>query len=176
MPDLGITRPQAEDILAHIAAESGGAAGAPGGPAPQVSLPPGNADAGHALFVGERHFAKGPACIACHNVGGTGTLEGGTWAKDLSGVVGRLGPQGIASILKAPPFPPMDVAYGANTFSDQEIADLIAYLDTAPPTGGPPQSSYFVLISGFMVAVLAVAASLIWRGRARGPREPIIRR
>jgi mono/diheme cytochrome c family protein len=172
MPDLGVTEPQALDLIAYIGAQSAGA-GIPEGPAPQVELPPGDAERGRALFLGTQRFSGGgPGCIACHDIEGAGYLQGGTWARDLGGGVGRMGPTGFASITQAPPFPAMRVAYGDEHFTNQELADLVAFVEGTQAGTALPGGQLFPLFGLILFGVMAGASHLIWRGRARQQREP----
>jgi mono/diheme cytochrome c family protein len=170
MPDLGVTESQAMDMLAYIAAQS---AGVTPDPAPQVELPPGDAERGRALFLGTRRVANGgPGCIACHDIEGAGYLQGGTWAGDLGGAVGRMGPAGFAAITQAPPFPAMQVAYGDEGFTDQELADLVAFVEGTQAGTALPGGQLFPILGLVLFAVMVGASHLIWRGRARQFREP----
>jgi mono/diheme cytochrome c family protein len=52
---------------------------------PPASPPPGDVDAGTALFTGRRRFQNGgPACASCHSAATVPFPRGGTMAPDLS--------------------------------------------------------------------------------------------
>jgi mono/diheme cytochrome c family protein len=173
MPNLGVTEPQAIDMLAYIEAQS---VGILPDPAPEIELPEGDAERGRALFVGTQRFSGGgPACVACHDIEGVGYFQGGTWSTDLGGAVGRMGPAGFAAITQAPPFPAMRVAYGNEAFTDQELADLVAFVAGTQPGVALPGGQLFPFMGLALFVVMVGASHLIWRGRARQFREPRLR-
>ena len=101
-----------------------GMAGMPGmtgmamGESPLVAtLRAGDALHGHTLFDGQR-------CAQCHGVGGSG----GGGAPALVGVAKSLEPEQIYDYIKHPRAPMPDFH-----FSDADIADLVAYVDTLTP-------------------------------------------
>jgi mono/diheme cytochrome c family protein len=91
---------------------------------------PGDAAVGEDLFLGANLFsAGGPACYACHTVGGRGNLGGQSMGPDLTGAVDRFGGEaGFAAAINPPAFPVMRELYAGKPFTDQEVADLTAFL------------------------------------------------
>lgn len=177
MPNLGISQSQAEDILTYIYQQSGGQAAAPPGAAPAApQITPGDAATGRALFLGEKPLSGGgPACIACHNVSGIGIFRGGTWGLDLTNEQSKNGTQGIASILKSPPFPGMKEAFAGHPISDSEIADLAAFfieVNKQQPSSTPGFVFPLVGVGAFLV-MLAIAL-LAWIGRTPGVRKQLV--
>lgn len=188
MPNLGVTRKQANDILAYLAGRGevsagagtvdAGAAAESGGPegiAP-AGTPAGDSESGRRLFSGEERLANGgAACISCHGVSGIGGLGGGTLAKDLTGSAAIYG-AGLPTVLQTPPFPLMQAVYADRPLTEDEVADLSAFLVTAGEAGQAEASSRVALPAiglGGMVILLALAG-LTWRGRLRGVRRPLV--
>jgi mono/diheme cytochrome c family protein len=83
---------------------------------------PGDADAGREIYVAN--------CAMCHGADATGMMG---MHPALRGAVGRLTTEGVEVTIRngrqtTPPMP----AFG-DRLSDEQIADVIAYLDTLPP-------------------------------------------
>ncbi|MGD2216797.1 MAG: cytochrome c [Gemmatimonadales bacterium] len=171
MPNLGLTEVQAEAILDYLAGAEVMPTAAAGRPAQNG----GDAAVGRALFTGERRLEQGgAACISCHGVAGLGALGGGTLAKDLTTAAALYG-NGLAPLLEAPPFPAMQAIYGARPLASGEIADLSAFLAETEESEGPAETRLPFLAAGFGgMVLLAAAAGLLWRGRLRGVRRPLI--
>lgn len=190
MPNLGVTRQQANDILAYLAGRGKGSAGtetagagsaaAAGGPAAgapsDAANGAGDPEVGRRLFTGERRLANGgAACISCHTVSGIGGLGGGTLAKELTGSAALYG-AGLPAVLETPPFPLMQAVYAGRPLTADEVADLSAYLEEAAGSGAT-QASRSVALPAFGLGgmvLLLVLAALTWRGRLRGVRKPLI--
>lgn len=86
---------------------------------------------GSRLFDGSKRFGNGGAsCISCHNVSSDLITSGGLLAKDLTNVYARMGDAGLSGIIGAPPFPAMASAYGNNKLTEDEIANLKAFLQS----------------------------------------------
>ncbi len=179
MPNVGVSKAQAEDILAYLEGQEGGGTqpgAAPVGAAAPAPLQAGNAEVGRSLFAGERPLANGgPACIACHNVAGIGALSGGNWGLDLTKAQTRTGAAGLASIMRTPPFPGMKEAFASRPITDQEVADLLAFLAAADAqqAGGPADFTFPLIGLGTLV-FFVVLAGFLWRGRMRGVRKPLV--
>jgi mono/diheme cytochrome c family protein len=171
MPNLGLSRAEAESILAYLdEAEDEEVT-----PRPQRRLPAGDAVEGRELFRGRRRFRNGgAACISCHSVAGLGSLGGGTLAKDLTPAAASYG-GGLAAVLEAPPFPVMQAVYAAHPLTPGEVADVVAFL-AGLEEGEPAADSRFPFpVAGFGATVVLIAlAAVLWRGRLRGVRKPLI--
>jgi cytochrome c peroxidase len=106
--------------------------------APQ-SKPTSAADAatGQALFLGHKAFQNGgPSCSTCHGIANLSVSHGPTPGADLTREYSKLGPAGLNSLLKNPPFPPMDTLFKKSPLTAEERQDLIAFLkqeDEAKP-------------------------------------------
>ena len=97
-------------------------------PAPAAASPiaPGDAAAGKALFTGTVGLRNGGApCMACHSVAAIGALGGGTMGPDLSRAYTKLG---AALIAWPTTMPVMRPIYAGAPLTDQEQADLLAFL------------------------------------------------
>ncbi|HEX9014983.1 MAG TPA: c-type cytochrome [Chloroflexota bacterium] len=173
MPNVGVNQQQAEDILAYIQQQSGGAAPAA---QPAAQIQPGNAQNGRALFTGEKRLsAGGPPCIACHTAAGVAAFGGGALGLDLTKEQSKLGTAGIASALKSPSFPAMKEAYQGHAIADAEIADLAGFF--VEEDRQQPSSIDWVLfpIAGLIIFVVMVAIAVVpWLGRTRPVRRTLV--
>ena len=182
MPNLGITRDQAEDVLAYVAGLDAAAPVEPGDEPAEIAFTEEQVRLGRALFLGERRLEnRGPSCSACHDAAREGALGGGSLAVSLSDAHARLGRGGIEAIIRNPPFPVMRRAYAGRPASDVEVEALLAFfqqLNAEPVSGKSPP--YAVLLAGTGVlgsALLASLFSLAWRRRRRGSiNQEIFRR
>lgn len=174
MPNLGLSDAQAEAVLAYIDAQSGGT---PVAATPIAALPAGDVTRGKDHFTGVTGFnGGGPACMACHSVSGLGALGGGQLGPDLTQAVTKYGgPAGLAAFLANPPTKTMSMIWGPRPLTEQERADLVAFLDQASLTARPTNS--IVRLSALAVAGAALfllVAQLVWRHRLRGVRGPLV--
>jgi len=87
---------------------------------------------GERLFRGSATFANGgPACGACHAAGDNSQMGGSGLGPDLTGVVARFGGRpGITAAILNPAFPTMQPLFADKLLTDDEAADLVAYLET----------------------------------------------
>ncbi|MCP4440412.1 MAG: cytochrome c [Aureispira sp.] len=136
----------------------------------------GNADMGRKLFAGMEHFQNGGvSCLSCHNVGGQKIPAGGLMAKDLTNAFSRMGGEaGIGGILGAPPFPAMTYSYKYNPITEQEIADIAAFLkqaDAANPDYIPATIDdgfkTMLLGGGLGLVVFFALIHMLWGNRKR---------
>ncbi len=133
MPNLGISRDDARQIIAYLGGDAAPAATAAAGTQPtappkeEVVATPELVARGKALFEGSAGFSKGGApCAACHafNVSG---IRGGNLAVDLTHLYDGMGEQGMQGVLKALSFPIMKKAYSDKPLTDDEVKALIAF-------------------------------------------------
>lgn len=96
-------------------------------PQPEVL---GDATHGEALFAGRQRLANGgPFCFACHAAGTYGHLGGSGLGPDLSGLGSRFaGEKGLRSAVRKTPSPVMRPVYAGRDLTEQEVADLAAFL------------------------------------------------
>lgn len=134
---------------------------------PASAQSPGDALKGQDLFVGNIRFINnGPTCNSCHNVNMKGFVSGGILAKDLTQAVTRLTADGVKGIISGMPFPQMKQAYAANPLTEQEIADITAFLKQADEAAATPVTSNIgknMLLGGIGgVIVLLALFSFFW--------------
>lgn len=174
MPDPGLTADQAELVIAYLAeAESDPSTQVAGG-APDTTFTAEQARLGQVLFEGQQRLESGAtACNACHDVARADVLGGGSLARSLDGVYGRLGPAGIEAILRAPPFPVMNRAYADGPLTEEEIKAFLAFLhesEVESDAAEPRPYGLFLAGTGILGSVLlGMLFTLTWRGRRRGP-------
>jgi mono/diheme cytochrome c family protein len=178
MPSVvGLTPERAAAILDLIAAESqleaSQFAGLDIGDEPFAEL-------GRQMFRGRLRLVNGgPACMSCHTVAGLGGLGGGRLGPDLTRVYERLqGRKNLASWLLAPATETMQPIYAKASLTNEEILPLVAFLEEEARTGKEDTATAQVsfLLLGLAGAALGfVAADLLWRGRLRGVRRPLVR-
>lgn len=144
-----------------------------------ATLEPASPRRGADLFHGGEAFARGGLpCAACHRAGDAG----GTLAADLTDAALRLGEPALVSAAENPGFPLMRAAYREHPVTRQEAVHVAAYLAAleppaegpaaaaAAPTAGPPIGAW----GGGLAAVLLAAMAVVYRGRNRGVRGPLV--
>lgn len=171
MPNLGLSRPEAEAISVFLDAKgTEGAAGkesaAPPAKEAAIEATPEEIRLGQNLFEGSVRLVNGgPACNACHHVNYHGVGSGGILAADLTQSFSRMGRQGLESLLAEAPFPVMQFAYAGRAIKPEEIRALAGFLQRAEKEGDPQQTgnnSWSMFFGGAGgVAVLAGFFSLI---------------
>lgn len=182
MPDLGLSQPDVDAVIAYIAAQSGGtkAAGAANAaPAPAVKLPQGDAERGRELFVGNAKLEHGgPPCMSCHSISGIGALGGGTLGPDLTEAYKAVGgDSGLASFLGSVPTPTMNAVWSKHPLTPQEIADLSAFIKEGAVSARPVSVLAQLIVLAIIAAiVLVIIAAAYWRRRLRGVRIPLVAR
>jgi len=98
---------------------------------------------GKALFTGERHFSKrGAPCVACHALRYSG-VRGGNWGPDLTQMYTNMGEDGLAGVLKSPPFLGMKKMYEEKPLTDDEIKALVAFARDAAMRKGEAAPHFF---------------------------------
>ena len=195
MPNLGINRENALEIIEYLmegaAPAKGAAAAARGGKAvpstaavpvktaPEVK-PAGAAGAGRELFFGTRRLAAGgPACAGCHSVSAGNITAGGSYSVSLSGTFKKLGVNGIKAVLTTLPFPVKAAAFKGRAVTEAEIYDLAAFLEVAGKADPEPGDGLKKLVfAGFLAAAGAIVLiALVWSGRKKkGVKDDILSR
>ncbi len=172
MPNLQLTPDQVAAVIAYIGSgETTTASSA-------VALPPGDANAGRAYFVGDLHFANGgPHCMSCHSISGVGSLGGGNLGPDLTiNGYSKYG-AGLPAFLASPATVTMNAVWKNTPLTPQEQADLFAFLQEASVSQRAPDT--LLLIAGLAIlgaAALIGLAQLRWSRRLKGVRKPMIER
>lgn len=170
MPNLGLSDSEVAALIAYLARAEPSAA-------PIPTLPPGNVDQGKALFMGTAALANGgPSCMVCHGVAGMGALGGGALGPDLTDVFNRYGGQdGLGAFLGSPSTTTMNAIWAAQTMTEQERADLVAFFQsTTAPTRPPSTLWTLAALAAAVAAILVLASAVIWRHRLTGVRKPMV--
>jgi mono/diheme cytochrome c family protein len=178
MPNLALSDAEVAALVAYLQSVDAGTSTAPAAAA-APPLPAGNAARGQALFLGGTRLENGgPACMACHSVAGIGALGGGALGADLTQVFDRYGGQaGLAAFLGSPATTTMNAVWANQPMTDQERADLVAFLQTTTVAVRPASAlAPLAALAGLVAVVIAAAAALVWRNRLRGVRQPMVQR
>jgi cytochrome c2 len=161
MPSLSLAPAEVDALVAYL--------GNPGTlpSASTAASAEGDPKAGRRIYRGEQVLTnRGPACIACHSVGGASRLNGGGLGPDLTHVAGRMGTAGLTASLKAIAFPTMLGPFGDHPLTPQEQADLVAFLQQAnteqPEEAGVAPGS--VTVSLLVIFGLGLAGALVLFG------------
>jgi mono/diheme cytochrome c family protein len=178
MPDSSLTSAQIKQILSFIETRSSGQAIAPDEIAseePAIAEPASMESVvrGQDMFQGTIRFRNGgPSCNACHDVKNDAVIGGGILAAELTTVFSRMGGSGVGAILGQAPFPVMQAAYAKNPLTDNEITDLVAFLQDADEQHlfhQPRDYGIGLFASGAVGAgLMFLFFAFIWRGRKRG--------
>ena len=173
MPKLGLTQVQVMSVIAYLASPNPGS----GNSTNPVNLSSGDVTKGKALFMGNTHFQNdGPPCMGCHNLGSNGLLGGGTLGPDLTKVASTYTDVSLAATLANIPWPVMKPIYTKHPLTDEEQADLRAFLLSAP---GQKPTNKEVWVIGISLAGLAGVVSIIGilsRQRLRPVRRSLVNR
>lgn len=175
MPNLGLSTDEVEALLAYLAAPSGSA------PTEKVETatagPVGDPARGAELFIGGLAMANGGApCLGCHGLGGAdlGKAGGASFGPDLTTMFRDYGADGVAAALADLSFPSMVPIFAKRPLTEQEQADLSAFLaqvdaEAAPRIAAPLAWQVVIVV----VAFFALLAILGWR-RLQGVRLPLL--
>ncbi|MHC5210709.1 MAG: c-type cytochrome [Planctomycetota bacterium] len=136
---------------------------------------------GRRLFEGSEAFLSGaPACFSCHTLEGSGGLGGGRLGLDLTTAFARLeGRNALAAWLSAPPSAVMAPIFRETPLEGEEVLALVAYLKNAGEGGAEEAESgvlAFLLAGCGLGAVLLVLFDVLWHGRYRATRRPLVER
>lgn len=172
MPSLGLSRTEIDALLAYLA-EPGTGTGA----APAISaLPAGDAARGKEYFVGQARFANsGAACMACHSIAGIGALGGGQLGPDLTGAYNKWGQAGLVSFVTQPATVTMSAVWRQTPLTQQEGADLLAFLQQASVSERPANTVVQLLLLALGAAVvMLIITEMVWHRRLNGVRGPMV--
>ncbi len=177
MPNLGLTKTQAEAIIAYLEAQTGGAPAPPPEQPSAPTTPAGDPETGRDLFTGAARLENGgAACIACHDAAGIGALGGGALGPDLTQTYAKFGADGTASLLVNLSFPTMLPVFSNHPLTPEEQAHLTAFFQQTAETGQPAQPvGQLALLAAAGAALLFVAAHLLWRRRLGAVRRPLVK-
>lgn len=180
MPDLGLSSPDIDAVLAYIAEQSGSAKTNAKGPlAPVAALPAGDGAQGRELFVGGARMKNGgPPCMSCHSISGIGALGGGTLGPDLTDAYHKYGGDaGLASFLTSVPTPTMSAVWTRQPLTPQEVANLTAFIKEGALVERPLDAIWKLTLMALLGLVILVAiVAVYWRRRLLGVRKPLVQR
>lgn len=173
MPNLGLNHSQVDELITYLAESSPQKSTLhPAGAAEAIA---GDPQAGAKLFTGIISFQKGGApCLACHTVSGVATLGGGSLGPELTGIYGRLGQAGLASLLATLPFPTMRPIFQTRPLTQAEQGDLTALFRVAAgrqPVDAIPRIIALALSGSVLFLLLA---GVIWRKRLKSVRRAFV--
>lgn len=175
MPNFGLSDTDVAALIAYLASMDAGSTAAPvAAPEP---LPAGDAARGKALFLGATQLENGgPACMVCHSVSGIGALGGGALGTDLTDIHQRYGGDaGLAAFLGSPATTTMNAIWSSQPMTDQERADLVAFLGSTSVAVRPTSALWTLAALASLSAVALIAlAGIWWRKRLRGVRKPMV--
>lgn len=176
----GMTRARAEALLDLIVEESAlEQSRFKGVQLSDRPFTPLDVERGRELFLGRASLAAaGPACIACHTVGGIGGLGGGRLGPDLTRALERYTDRKVLGAwLSAPATPTMGAVFADHALTADEILPLVAYLSDAaanesedPGTG---RLVFLLLGAGGAGAAMSILARM-FRNRFRAVRRPLV--
>jgi len=175
MPNLGLSTSDVDAVLAFLANPGAAATTAVAANATAVQ---GDPEIGKDLFTGVVRFANGgPPCMACHSVGGIGALGGGQLGPDLTEVVARYGgAAAVNAFVAGTPTPTMKAVWSQHPLTDQERANVVAFLGQAEVSQRPAQTIWQLAgVAVLGLVILLTIAALRWQNRLRfGVRRPMV--
>ena len=181
MPNLGLSKPDVDAILAYLETTASGAAAQPSGAAAEAKSAPavqGNPEIGKDLFTGVVRFQNGgPPCMACHSTGGIGALGGGQLGPDLTDVAKRFGgAAGVDAFVAGLPTPTMKSVWSRQPPTTEERANVVAFLSQAGLAIRPTQAIWqLAALTVLGVVILLALAGFNWRNRLKfGVRRPMM--
>lgn len=161
MPNLGLSKADAEAMVAYLDSGSSTVAATGEASAPAIAPQPADIQRGQDLFEGKQRFAKGgPSCNACHDVKSDAIASGGMLASELTLVFSRMGAKGLQSILANSPFPVMQAAYASRELSEPEITALAAFFQQVEKNhaGQMPRETAWKMFAAGIGGVLVLLA------------------
>ncbi len=175
MPNLGLSAAEVDALLAYLSAPKEQAATE--APVPASAGTGGDAARGEALFIGAVAMTNGGApCLGCHGLGGAGLgkAAGASYGPDLTTMYRDFGADGVASTLADLSFPSMTPIFAKHPLTEQEQADLGAFLARVDAAAAPQIVAPLAWQVGIVVvAFFALLAVLGWR-RLQGVRLPLL--
>ncbi len=169
MPNLGVSREDAQKIITYLAGAGGGggaavAAAPPAAEQKAVVVTPELVAQGKALFTGKKRLANGGApCASCHPFKFPG-IEGGNLATaDLSRSYQKMGETGMKGALKALKFPTMKKIYDGRPLTDDEVTALLALFKDASEQKKGVATAAFPLAGVGLFVVMMLGLTLYKR-------------
>ena len=130
----------------------------PDEPTTETTLPAGptvgDPDRGRELFLGSKGLDEGgAACAACHSAGAEGNLGGNGLGPDLTTAFDRLGGEaGLTGWLANPPSATMMPIFAEDPMTEEETADLVAYLATTSDADTDDGPIDLLLVAGLVAS------------------------
>jgi mono/diheme cytochrome c family protein len=162
---------ECQEAGSDAGAKAGAVAAPEAAPAPEAAAPAleGDIDRGSKLFQGLIRFENGgPSCISCHTVRNDAVISGGSLGKDITEKVTVASGAMVGGFVQSKPV--MQRAFANNPLTDQEKADLAAFLADTNKQGQdmPADTGRKLAMSGVAGTVLLLGLySAIWRKRKR---------
>ncbi len=130
----------------------------------------GDVDRGRSLFVGSTRFENGGgSCSSCHEAGDVGHFGGSSLGPDLDATFANFGGEaGLSTWLSAPASPTMQPIFDDRPLTETEIADLVAYLETAPERSRPRSFGDALLLGG-LAGLIVLLGGMAWARRTMRP-------
>lgn len=180
MPDLGLTREQAEAMALLVARCSTEACDLTPAFTPVTAALQSDYDRGEKLFLGyERLKGGGPPCVVCHSVARLDSrlAGGGTLGKDLTHSFARLGDEGMDAALRSPPFAVMTRVFQEHPLEDDEVFALRSFFYDAnrAPAGAAGSGLSFVFVGILGAFIMLILLNYAWSRRLRAVREPLLK-
>ncbi len=130
---------------------------------------------GEALYVGQAPlYAGGAPCLACHGIAGHGLARAASFGPDLSGAYAQYGPEALDGLLEDVVFPTMQPVYRGHAVTQEERADLVAFLAQARDPGPARLGAGFAAAGVAAMAAFGIAVVAVGKGRRarRARRTP----
>ncbi len=167
MPDPLISDDEILALLDYITVSSGGEITTVAYESILADADPEDLESGRLLFDGRKRFTNGgPSCLSCHNDMSNYNFSYNSYStKDVSLSFGNLGEAGVSAILKNPPFPVMKSAFDGHDLTEDEVRDLLVYLQVGKDSKAAlPGTGYFLY--GILGAILLfVIYAFLWYNR-----------
>ncbi len=163
-PDL--SDGEVADVVAYVATLADSDPTAVPDAEPDV-VEPGDIGEGRDLFIGADRFENGGgACVGCHTAGDVGNLGGWSLGPDITDSHESLGGDvGLAAWLSSPASATMRPVFNDRPMTDDEIADVVAFLADAPTQSKPTDPGDGLIYAGVAgLIVLIGGMAIAWRG------------
>ncbi len=175
MANMGLSPSDVTAVIAFL----GTATATPSAPATSgQAAPKGDPVIGKELFTGVTRFANGgPPCMACHSVGGIGTLGGGQLGPDLTEVVARYGgATAVDAFVAGTPTPTMRAVWSPHPLTPEERASVVSFLSQAAVSQRPAEAIWQLAgLAALGLVILLAIAGMRWQNRLRnGVWRPMV--
>ncbi len=128
---------------------------------------------GQNLFSGKKRFKNGGvSCISCHDLRYDSIIAGGGLAIELTDAYDRLKKEGVEGMITGLPFPQMKISYQNNQITEEETAQLVAFLKEVSEQRyyqlGLTSYKNILLIWGIVGAIILMGIlPLFWHNRKK---------